>query len=90
VRFADIKEVVELLLENGANVHPQEDYYDKALCFHEIRGDRAGVLRRMLENRRNRDMDLPAGWEQRWNSEGRIFFVDHNTQTTTWNDPRST
>lgn len=32
--------------------------------------------------------DLPAGWEQRYTPEGRAYFVDHNTRTTTWVDPR--
>lgn len=31
---------------------------------------------------------LPAGWEQRFTPEGRPYFVDHNTRTTTWVDPR--
>lgn len=32
--------------------------------------------------------ELPAGWEQRTTPEGRPYFVDHNTRTTTWVDPR--
>lgn len=32
--------------------------------------------------------DLPPGWEQRFTPEGRAYFVDHNTRTTTWVDPR--
>ena len=32
--------------------------------------------------------ELPPGWEQRWTPEGRSYFVDHNTRTTTWVDPR--
>jgi len=31
---------------------------------------------------------LPPGWEQRITPEGRVYFVDHETRTTTWNDPR--
>lgn len=31
---------------------------------------------------------LPAGWEQRFTPEGRAYYVDHNTRTTTWVDPR--
>uniref|UniRef100_A0A1D1YQV7 E3 ubiquitin-protein ligase n=1 Tax=Anthurium amnicola TaxID=1678845 RepID=A0A1D1YQV7_9ARAE len=31
---------------------------------------------------------LPSGWEQRTTPEGRPYFVDHNTRTTTWVDPR--
>ncbi|EEB08801.1 HECT-type ubiquitin-protein ligase E3 Pub1 [Schizosaccharomyces japonicus yFS275] len=32
--------------------------------------------------------ELPPGWEQRYTPEGRPYFVDHNTRTTTWVDPR--
>ncbi|KAK6535166.1 hypothetical protein TWF694_001639 [Orbilia ellipsospora] len=32
--------------------------------------------------------ELPPGWEQRHTPEGRPYFVDHNTRTTTWVDPR--
>ncbi|XP_006732092.1 E3 ubiquitin-protein ligase NEDD4 isoform X4 [Leptonychotes weddellii] len=31
---------------------------------------------------------LPKGWEVRHAPNGRPFFVDHNTKTTTWEDPR--
>ena len=31
---------------------------------------------------------LPSGWEMRMTSSGRIYFVDHNTRTTSWDDPR--
>ena len=33
---------------------------------------------------------LPPGWEQRLDQRsGKIFYVDHNTCTTQWVDPRS-
>ncbi|XP_076245151.1 E3 ubiquitin-protein ligase Nedd4 isoform X2 [Calliopsis andreniformis] len=31
---------------------------------------------------------LPEGWEERVHIDGRIFFIDHNTRTTQWEDPR--
>jgi len=31
---------------------------------------------------------LPSGWEMRLTSTARVYFVDHNTRTTTWDDPR--
>ncbi|XP_014241727.1 transcriptional coactivator YAP1-A-like isoform X1 [Cimex lectularius] len=33
---------------------------------------------------------LPPGWEQARTSEGQIYFLNHITQTTTWEDPRKT
>jgi hypothetical protein len=32
---------------------------------------------------------LPVGWEERYALDGRRYFVDHLTKTTTWTDPRS-
>ncbi|CAD5113695.1 DgyrCDS2857 [Dimorphilus gyrociliatus] len=43
----------------------------------------------------SKDMDLtqrlgqlPEGWEERIHTDGRSFFIDHNTKKTTWEDPR--
>uniref|UniRef100_A0A8C8LT81 E3 ubiquitin-protein ligase n=1 Tax=Oncorhynchus tshawytscha TaxID=74940 RepID=A0A8C8LT81_ONCTS len=30
---------------------------------------------------------LPPGWERRVDDRGRIYYVDHNTRTTTWQRP---
>jgi E3 ubiquitin ligase SMURF1/2 len=32
--------------------------------------------------------ELPEGWEVRHTANGRIYFVDHNTKTTQFTDPR--
>lgn len=31
---------------------------------------------------------LPDGWEQARTSEGEIYFINHQTRTTSWFDPR--
>ncbi|XP_066557438.1 E3 ubiquitin-protein ligase NEDD4 isoform X2 [Amia ocellicauda] len=31
---------------------------------------------------------LPPGWEERVHTDGRVFYIDHNTKTTQWEDPR--
>ncbi|CAL1281356.1 unnamed protein product [Larinioides sclopetarius] len=31
---------------------------------------------------------LPEGWEERFHTDGRIFFIDHNSRITQWEDPR--
>lgn len=31
---------------------------------------------------------LPLGWQRRLSPKGRVCFLDHNTRTTTWRDPR--
>ncbi|XP_054631925.1 NEDD4-like E3 ubiquitin-protein ligase WWP2 isoform X2 [Dunckerocampus dactyliophorus] len=35
----------------------------------------------------NHSESLPAGWEQRVLPHGRVYYVDHNTKTTTWERP---
>uniref|UniRef100_A0A6Q2XH20 HECT-type E3 ubiquitin transferase n=1 Tax=Esox lucius TaxID=8010 RepID=A0A6Q2XH20_ESOLU len=32
---------------------------------------------------------LPHGWEKRTDSNGRVYFVQHTTRTTQWEDPRT-
>ncbi|XP_059613585.1 transcriptional coactivator yorkie isoform X2 [Phlebotomus argentipes] len=32
--------------------------------------------------------DLPAGWEQARTAEGQIYYLNHMTRTTQWEDPR--
>lgn len=34
------------------------------------------------------DVPLPAGWEMAKTSSGQRYFLNHNDQTTTWQDPR--
>lgn len=34
------------------------------------------------------DGALPFGWEMKYTDDGRQYFVDHNTMSTTWTDPR--
>jgi atrophin-1 interacting protein 5 (WW domain-containing E3 ubiquitin protein ligase 1) len=35
------------------------------------------------------DQPLPEGWEMRFTEQGVPFFIDHNTKSTTYNDPRT-
>lgn len=36
-----------------------------------------------------RPQPLPAGWEMRRDQRGRVYYVDHNTRTTTWQRPNT-
>ncbi|XP_031561093.1 E3 ubiquitin-protein ligase NEDD4-like isoform X1 [Actinia tenebrosa] len=37
----------------------------------------------------NQDLGpLPDGWEERLHSDGRVFYIDHTTRSTQWEDPR--
>ncbi|EDO49328.1 predicted protein [Nematostella vectensis] len=49
----------------------------------------------LLPNQQDAERDngplgpLPAGWEKRVETNGRVYFVNHNTRTTQWEDPRT-
>eukprot|EP01062_Namystynia_karyoxenos_P069886 TRINITY_DN65305_c0_g1_i1.p1 TRINITY_DN65305_c0_g1~~TRINITY_DN65305_c0_g1_i1.p1 ORF type:complete len:1082 (+),score=311.09 TRINITY_DN65305_c0_g1_i1:85-3246(+) len=34
------------------------------------------------------DGPLPAGWEEGVTEDGRVYYIDHTTASTTWDDPR--
>ncbi len=31
---------------------------------------------------------LPAGWERAQTANGEVYFINHNSKTTCWEDPR--
>lgn len=41
-----------------------------------------------VSNNNNEDEPLPANWEERTDGQGRKYYVDHNTRTTTWERPQ--
>lgn len=44
-----------------------------------------------LAAKSNTDVDLgplPEGWEQAQTPEGEVYFINHQTRTTSWFDPR--
>eukprot|EP00211_Chloroparvula_japonica_P012890 CAMPEP_0119135514 /NCGR_PEP_ID=MMETSP1310-20130426/19450_1 /TAXON_ID=464262 /ORGANISM="Genus nov. species nov., Strain RCC2339" /LENGTH=132 /DNA_ID=CAMNT_0007126405 /DNA_START=124 /DNA_END=518 /DNA_ORIENTATION=+ len=42
-------------------------------------------LNKMLQSN---EIPLPDGWEEAEDDKGRKYYIDHNTQDTTWEDPR--
>ncbi|PAV71054.1 hypothetical protein WR25_19957 [Diploscapter pachys] len=34
------------------------------------------------------DLSLPSNWEEKYDDEGNRYFADHESKTTTWDDPR--
>jgi len=40
------------------------------------------------QHKEEEEEELPKGWEKGTDARGKIYFIDHNTQTTTWRDPR--
>ncbi|KXS21640.1 HECT-type ubiquitin-protein ligase E3 Pub1 [Gonapodya prolifera JEL478] len=43
--------------------------------------------RRQLSRTEDEQGPLPPGWERREDGQGRTYYVDHNTRTTTWHRP---
>lgn len=41
-----------------------------------------------LNNEQSTDQPLPEGWDMGRDYDGKIYFIDHRSQTTTWVDPR--
>ncbi|XP_035680896.1 protein KIBRA-like isoform X1 [Branchiostoma floridae] len=39
-------------------------------------------------HRTNGELPLPPGWQEARDLDGKVYFIDHNTRTTTWVDPR--
>jgi hypothetical protein len=39
------------------------------------------------KTKQDMEVDLPPGWEARKTSDGQIYYVNHNTKTTTWVPP---
>jgi len=37
---------------------------------------------------REEDIPLPPGWDFGRDYDNKLYFIDHNTQKTTWVDPR--
>lgn len=33
-------------------------------------------------------LPLPEGWDVATDNDGKIYYIDHNTKSTTWIDPR--
>lgn len=72
------------------------DHNKRTTTWVDPRSGRPSTLPRQLQNQTpaNRSYQeetlgaLPEGWEERVHSDGRIFYIDHNTRTTQWDDPR--
>lgn len=53
---------------------------------------RSHIIETMASTQRNSsppkaDAPLPVGWERRETPDGRAFYIDHNTRTSTWERP---
>ena len=51
--------------------------------------DRHELGGQVMDNQYFETIGLPAGWEERRNKIGRVYYVNHQTKSTTWVDPRT-
>nr|XP_033783203.1 protein KIBRA [Geotrypetes seraphini] len=35
-----------------------------------------------------KELPLPEGWEKAWDFDGKVYYIDHASKTTSWIDPR--
>ena len=42
-----------------------------------------------VDSTNGEEVPLPDGWDMQVAPNGRVFFIDHTTKTTTWTDPRT-
>ena len=77
--------VVRVLLDHGAdiNAHDEDGRTPLDLARRRYYGDHIVTGATTAGTG-----ELPAGWDQRHTPKCRAYFVDHNTRTTTWVDPR--
>ncbi|XP_059479135.1 E3 ubiquitin-protein ligase Nedd-4 isoform X3 [Neocloeon triangulifer] len=69
------------------------DHNERATTWVDPRSGRASPMPNQVNNPAIKKPEdelgpLPEGWEERIHTDGRIFFIDHNTRTTQWEDPR--
>ncbi|KAK4018425.1 hypothetical protein OUZ56_000480 [Daphnia magna] len=70
------------------------DHNKRATTWVDPRSGRPSTLPRQNQSPGNKSFQeealgpLPEGWEERIHSDGRIFYIDHNTRITQWEDPR--
>ncbi|XP_078366722.1 NLR family CARD domain-containing protein 4-like isoform X1 [Oculina patagonica] len=74
--FFQNQELYQIVSEIRHNPSQFERY-----CHH-------GELVRFLNQFADPQMNLPAGWEKRFDAKGRLYFIDLNSRTTTFIDPR--
>ena len=58
------------------------------LIFQLLEDGRQSSSSSSLASEESSASDLPEGWEARLAKDGRTFYIDHNTRTTTWEHPR--
>uniref|UniRef100_A0AAV2LZA8 Membrane-associated guanylate kinase, WW and PDZ domain-containing protein 3 n=1 Tax=Knipowitschia caucasica TaxID=637954 RepID=A0AAV2LZA8_KNICA len=75
-------------LVNGLTEHPEKAEWRKTVPSY-TQSAAAMELRGWNHEDENQE-PLPKNWEMAYTETGMVYFIDHNTKTTTWLDPRLT
>jgi hypothetical protein len=63
----------------------KEEFFTKRDHHNRKRVDEmVNIINKELES----DQPLPPGWEEKRTPKGKVYYVDHNTRTTTWDRPK--
>ncbi|XP_078488534.1 E3 ubiquitin-protein ligase NEDD4-like [Ciona intestinalis] len=68
------------------------DHVNKVTSWHKPRNitrTTSSSERKPATNSPHSTKYLPTGWEMKTAPSGRVFFIDHNRQVTSWDDPRT-
>lgn len=75
-------------LQNLGESRKKRALGDPSLLIIEVQKVRPALDHSLPVFRMIQEPALPPGWEMKYTSEGVRYFVDHNTRTTTFKDPR--
>lgn len=89
-RSPDSQPVLEEQEEAEAGVQPQQGQVQQPPQPSISTPDTEADQRNGDDNEDERDDEepLPLGWVKNKTRSGKVYFIDHNTRTTTWRDPR--
>ncbi|KAK7884915.1 hypothetical protein WMY93_028038, partial [Mugilogobius chulae] len=74
-------------LVNGLTEHPEKAEWRKTVPSYTQSAAAAMEFRGWNHQDENQE-PLPKNWEMAYTETGMVYFIDHNSKTTTWLDPR--
>uniref|UniRef100_A0A6Q2YWK7 Membrane-associated guanylate kinase, WW and PDZ domain-containing protein 2 n=1 Tax=Esox lucius TaxID=8010 RepID=A0A6Q2YWK7_ESOLU len=78
-------------MEQRASLEPPEEEEEDESSEHEDKstdGSGEGEPPKLPEGDEEELGPLPDNWEMAYTEKGEVYFIDHNTKTTSWLDPR--
>lgn len=96
VKFLTRHDLIDFLKSKGLAGHYYFQSQMLKLIVSKIRSEPSQFERyrhqvelvRFLNQFADPQMDMPPGWDKKVDQAGRLYFIDHNSRTTTFIDPR--